>query len=178
MSDETKSAAERAMEAVRADAVLGKLEWRLRGKTVQCFFDGFEFKMVAHSRADWYGAAGLFSSSLQAPAVAVSWLSARVSALFAACRAVDPEHARAVEERDALRSELHYYKGREKHFATVLGVAEGGRYANDWDSRLQRLVNEAAALRREVRYLRAYGNKDCTKMAEDAMERRELEEGE
>ena len=32
-----------------------------------------------------------------------------------------------------------------------------------------------AALRKEVRYLRQYGNKDCTAMADDAMRRDELD---
>lgn len=35
--------------------------------------------------------------------------------------------------------------------------------------------NELALLRKEVRYLRHYGNKDCTTMADDAMRRGELD---
>jgi hypothetical protein len=35
---------------------------------------------------------------------------------------------------------------------------------------------EVLALRREVRYLRHYGNKDCTRMADEAMARNELED--
>lgn len=37
------------------------------------------------------------------------------------------------------------------------------------------LVEAASALRKEVRYLRQYGNKDCTAMADDAMQRDELD---
>lgn len=35
---------------------------------------------------------------------------------------------------------------------------------------------EVVRLRREIRYLRAFGNNDCTKMADAAMERNELDD--
>ena len=37
-------------------------------------------------------------------------------------------------------------------------------------------MNELDSLRREIRYLRHYGNADCTAMADEAMEKGELEE--
>jgi len=39
------------------------------------------------------------------------------------------------------------------------------------------LMRENKALAREIRYLRAYGNKDCTAMADAAMSNCELEQG-
>ena len=46
----------------------------------------------------------------------------------------------AEAERDALRD-------REKHFASVLSVADGGQYRNDWDAAIRRVVAERDALR-------------------------------
>ena len=43
-------------------------------------------------------------------------------------------------ERDALRD-------REKHFASVLSVADRGQYRNDWDAAIRRVVAERDALR-------------------------------
>jgi hypothetical protein len=37
-------------------------------------------------------------------------------------------------------------------------------------------MNELDSLKREIRYLRHYGNTDCTAMADEAMEKDELEE--
>lgn len=39
----------------------------------------------------------------------------------------------------------------------------------------ERLIRERDALAREVRYLRHYGNKDCTHMADEAMARGDME---
>ena len=46
-------------------------------------------------------------------------------------------------ERDALRD-------REKHFASVLSVADRGQYRNDWDAAIRRVVAERDALREAV----------------------------
>ena len=48
-----------------------------------------------------------------------------------------------VAERDALRD-------REKHFASVLSVADRGQYRNDWDAAIRRVVAERDALREAV----------------------------
>jgi hypothetical protein len=50
-------------------------------------------------------------------------------------------------ERDSLRAENERLKEREAHFARVLGVADGGQYRNDWDSRLQAVLDENERLR-------------------------------
>lgn len=49
----------------------------------------------------------------------------------------------------ALRSELAFYVGREKFFATALDVSDGGRYRNDWPGGLERLIKERDRLRTE-----------------------------
>ena len=56
---------------------------------------------------------------------------------------IEALEARAEEaeaERDVLRD-------REKHFASVLSVADGGQYRNDWDAAIRRVVAERDALR-------------------------------
>ena len=50
---------------------------------------------------------------------------------------------KAEAERDALRD-------REKHFASVLSVADGGQYRNDWDAAIRRVVAERDALRAAI----------------------------
>ena len=49
-----------------------------------------------------------------------------------------------VAERDALRD-------REKHFASVLSVADRGQYRNDWDAAIRRVVAERDALREALK---------------------------
>lgn len=49
-----------------------------------------------------------------------------------------------------LRGEVGFYREREKHFATVLGVADGGQYRNDWGARTQALVAEVSDLRKQL----------------------------
>ena len=50
---------------------------------------------------------------------------------------------KAEAERDAL-------KDREKHFASVLSVADRGQYRNDWDAAIRRVVAERDALRAAI----------------------------
>ena len=57
--------------------------------------------------------------------------------------------------------------------ATVQLLVDTATDAHREVGRMERAVD---ALEREVRYLRQYGNKDCTAMADDAMERNELED--
>lgn len=51
-------------------------------------------------------------------------------------------HALVALWRECLRlmAELSFYQDREKHFAEVLGVADGGKYRADWDAKLRRLM--------------------------------------
>ena len=44
-----------------------------------------------------------------------------------------------------------------------------------WGTAMRDAATELVALRKEVRYLRTYGNKDCTAMADAAMQRNELD---
>lgn len=53
-----------------------------------------------------------------------------------------------------LRAELARMREREAHFARVLGVADGGRYRNDWDAPLRRVLGENERLRAENAALR------------------------
>lgn len=48
--------------------------------------------------------------------------------------------ARLLADRDRLLE-------REKHFAAALGVADGGRYRNDWDARIEALLADRDRLR-------------------------------
>jgi hypothetical protein len=56
-------------------------------------------------------------------------------------RPVRSEPSDADRIRD-LETELARYKEREAHYAEVLKVADGGRYQNDWDAAIQRVVRE------------------------------------
>lgn len=61
----------------------------------------------------------------------------------------DNECVTPMREVLALRAELEHYRSRERHFARLLGVADGGQYRADWDGAVQRLVDERdAAVRR------------------------------
>ena len=57
---------------------------------------------------------------------------------------------KAEAERDALRD-------REKHFASVLSVADGGQYRNDWDAAIRRVVAERDALREALSLIAVMG---------------------
>ena len=60
--------------------------------------------------------------------------------------ALEARAEKAEAERDVLRD-------REKHFASVLSVADGGQYRNDWDAAIRRVVAERDALREALRRL-------------------------
>lgn len=53
-----------------------------------------------------------------------------------------------------LKHAVDFYRDREKHYAKLLSVTDGGQYRADWDSAIDRLVRErdeaVAALRRAV----------------------------
>ncbi len=53
-----------------------------------------------------------------------------------------------------LEAELRFYKEREKHFAKLLNVTDGGQYRADWDSAIARLVRERDEAVAEVERLR------------------------
>lgn len=57
---------------------------------------------------------------------------------------LEPEFA------DALIRECEFQREREAHFAKVLGIPDGRRYRNDWDTTLE-LVREIADAHRAVR---------------------------
>ena len=54
----------------------------------------------------------------------------------------------------SLSSDKEHLAEREAYFAEVLGVADAGRYRNDWYAPLQALEARATALSREVEGLR------------------------
>ena len=66
------------------------------------------------------------------------------AAMLRACKgitaALEARAEKAEAERDVLRD-------REKHFASVLSVADRGQYRNDWDAAIRRVVAERDALR-------------------------------
>lgn len=49
------------------------------------------------------------------------------------------------------QGEVERMQERERHFAKVLGVADGGQYRADWDARITALVAERDAARAELR---------------------------
>jgi len=57
----------------------------------------------------------------------------------------------AADEIDRLRAERDRLQDREKHFALLLSVPDGGRYRHDWDARLTGLLAERNRLREELR---------------------------
>lgn len=75
---------------------------------------------------------------------------------IAAPRVVDPETARVASTvEDMLRQEVRYLRSREEHYAQALGIADGGRYRNDWTAPLKRVLDENQALRAQNEALRA-----------------------
>lgn len=54
----------------------------------------------------------------------------------------DPKELRARVR--TLERDLEHQKERERHFAEVLGVPDGGQYRNDWDDRLKALMEKPA----------------------------------
>lgn len=54
--------------------------------------------------------------------------------------------AAEAERADAL-ADAKRLREREEHFARALSVADGGRYRNDWDGALRRMIAERDALR-------------------------------
>lgn len=65
------------------------------------------------------------------------------------------------EPIEELRKELTFYKDREKHFASVLKVADGGQYRADWDGAILNLKDRAVAaetLLGEVEHYVRYGD--------------------
>ena len=71
------------------------------------------------------------------------WTRRMAEALFNHIEALEARAEKAEAERDALRD-------REKHFASVLSVADGGQYRNDWDAAIRRVVAERDALRAAI----------------------------
>ena len=53
--------------------------------------------------------------------------------------------------------------------------ASVGKPITDTEERILSLYDHIEELKREIRYLRTYGNKDCTAMADAAMKKNELE---
>ena len=53
-----------------------------------------------------------------------------------------------VDEIERLKAERDVLRDREKHFASVLSVADRGQYRNDWDAAIRRVVAERDALRK------------------------------
>lgn len=74
---------------------------------------------------------------------------------------------------DKLEAENTYLREREEHFAKVLGVCDGGRYRNDWDTRIERLVAENTRLVEELRVAKEALNRialgQCDSLAADPM---------
>lgn len=65
-------------------------------------------------------------------------------------RCLPPEVAlsatmKVVAERDDALRELRRMAQREEHFASVLRVADGGQYRNDWDGSIRRVLRERRA---------------------------------
>ena len=55
-----------------------------------------------------------------------------------------------VDEIERLKAERDVLRDREKHFASVLSVADRGQYRNDWDAAIRRVLAERDALREAV----------------------------
>jgi hypothetical protein len=53
------------------------------------------------------------------------------------------EALKAIGERDEARRERAFYQDREKYFAALLKVTDGGQYRADWDGAVARLKDEA-----------------------------------
>lgn len=108
----------------------------------------------------------------------------RGSALFEKkCRLQEIQVAAALPPARKLRAVLAFYARRVHYSGTPRPVVvDGGAKARDAldtdhpDEILRRaeqsadLKAELAVVRREIKYLRHYGNKDCTAMADEAME--------
>jgi hypothetical protein len=71
----------------------------------------------------------------------------------------------ADEDLSALLSEVGFLREREKYFARVLQVADGGQYRADWDAAIADVLKERDAARAEVERLRVavYGPRDMTR---------------
>lgn len=59
-------------------------------------------------------------------------------------RVVDT-HSPSSEEVERLKGEVERLTEREEHFATALGVCDGGQYRHDWDGAIKRLFTRAEA---------------------------------
>lgn len=44
-----------------------------------------------------------------------------------------------------LEATVRFYKDREAHYVRVLSVCDGGRYRNDWNAGIERVVKERDA---------------------------------
>lgn len=62
--------------------------------------------------------------------------------------------AELLAEVNYMRTLMTFYESREKHFASVLRVADCGKYRADWDGAIERLIRERDALRSENEALR------------------------
>lgn len=51
---------------------------------------------------------------------------------------------------ESAEAEVAHLRERERYFAKVLGVADGGQYRNDWDVKLAEILAEVAHLRELV----------------------------
>ena len=68
-----------------------------------------------------------------------------VLGLLTALNSTEGRARQAEAEQDVLRD-------REKHFASVLSVADRGQYRNDWDAAIRRVVAERDALREALEF--------------------------
>lgn len=70
----------------------------------------------------------------------------------------------AEAERTIARAEVERLKDRERHFAKVLGVADGGRYRADWDGHLEAVIAERDALKQHDQRLQILCAELCGKL--------------
>lgn len=85
-----------------------------------------------------------------------------------------PEPAKMKHIPNAKRNPVRQVVFRGRNDTQMHVVTYDGIVVNAYQE--ERKMNELDRLRREVRYLRHYGNKDCTAMADEAMGKGELEE--
>jgi hypothetical protein len=83
---------------------------------------------------------------------------ARVRELEEARRQINAHSSRVEAELAEAREQLEYRDRRERHFARVLGVPDGGQYVNDWDSRLEGVLRELAECERTNNSVRVCAN--------------------
>lgn len=67
-----------------------------------------------------------------------------------------------IKDLRAVLAELSRLREREQHFASVIGVPDGGQYRNDWTSRLELVLSDNQRLRAENERLRHEQDEDST----------------